>query len=136
MSRTTALVFAIGCLFLGATAFQAKPVDVTGDWEFTMSGGTGGPGGPPGGGDRPPMVITFAQKGENLEAKMETPMGQMKGTGKVVGNEIEFTFTMTGGPMGDMTIVHKGKIEGDTMKGTMAMGEMGEMEWTAKRVKK
>ena len=82
------------------------------------------------------MVITFAQKGETLEAKMETPMGEMKGTGKVVGNEIEFTFTMTGGPMGDMTIVHKGKIEGDTMKGTMAMGEMGEMEWTAKRVKK
>jgi hypothetical protein len=30
--------------------------------------------------------------------------------------------------MGDMTIVHKGKVEGDTMSGTIAMGEMGEMK--------
>ena len=134
MTKKWAIILAAGCLVFSAAAFQAKPVDVTGDWEFTMTGGPGG--GPPGGGDRPPMVVTFVQKGEDLEANMTTPMGEMKGTGKVVGNEIEFTFTMTGGPMGDMTIVHKGKVDGDTMKGTAAMGEMGEMEWTAKRVKK
>jgi hypothetical protein len=83
------------------------------------------------------MVITFVQTGEVLEAKMQGPQGEeMKGKGKIVGNEIEFTFTMTGGPMGDMTIVHKGKVDGDTMSGTIAMGDMGEMKWTAKRVKK
>jgi hypothetical protein len=136
MFRRSAIILAIGCLVLGAAAFQAKTVDVTGDWEFSLVGGPGGPGGPPGGGERPPMVISFVQKGETLEAKMTTPMGEMVGTGKVVGDEIEFTFTMTGGPMGDMTIVHKGKVEGDTMKGTVAMGDMGDREWTAKRVKK
>jgi len=138
MSRTSAIILAIGCLVLSAAAFQAKPVDVTGDWEFSMSGGPGGP--PPGapeGGQRPAMVITFVQKGDALECKMRNPMGEeMKGTGKITGNEIEFTFTMTGGPMGDMTMVHKGKVDGDTMKGTIAMGDRGEMEWTAKRVKK
>jgi hypothetical protein len=67
---------------------------------------------------------------------MKNPMGEeMKGKGKIVGNEIEFTFTMAG-PEGEMTIVHKGKVDGETMKGTISMGEMGEMEWTAKRVLK
>jgi len=136
MSRKVAFILFIGCLVLSAAAFQAKPVDVTGDWEITMVGGPGG--GPPEGGDRPAMVVTFVQKGEVLEAKMQNPMSgdEMKGTGKSVGNEIEWTFTMTGGPMGDMSIVHKGKVEGDTMKGTISFGDMGEMEWTAKRVKK
>ena len=135
MSGKPEIILTIVCLTLYGAAFQTKPVDVTGDWEMTMVGGPGG--GPPEGGDRPPMVITFVQKGEALEAKMKNPMGEeMKGTGKIVGNVIEFTFTMTGSPMGDMTIVHKGKVDGDTMKGTIAMGEMGEMEWTAKRVVK
>jgi hypothetical protein len=136
MSKVPAIVLIVGCLFLCAAAFQAKAVDVTGDWEMKMVGGPGGgpPGGGPGG-DRA-MIITFVQKGEGLEATMQGPMGEMKGTGKIVGNEIEFTFTMTGGPMGDMSIVHKGKVDGDTMKGTIAMGDMGEMEWTAKRVVK
>ncbi len=85
------------------------------------------------------MVVTFVQKGEALEVSMQggpgPEGGEVKGTGKIVGNDIEFTFTMTGGPMGDMSVVHKGKVDGDTMKGTIAMGDMGEMEWTAKRVK-
>jgi hypothetical protein len=136
-----------GAIFLGAS--QQSKVDVTGDWEMAMVGGPGGPGGsqapagpPPGRGggnkpDRPKMVMTFVQKGEVLAVKMQNPMGdEMTGTGKIVGNEIEFTFTMTGGPMGDMTIVHKGKVDGDTMKGTMTMGDMGEREWSAKRVVK
>jgi hypothetical protein len=138
MSRNPALIIlAIGCFALGAAA-QSKPANVGGSWEMTMTGGPEGPGGPPGGGDRPPMVVTFVQNGEALEATMQggPEGGEIKGTGKIVGNAIEFTFTMTGGPMGDMSIVHKGKVDGDTMKGTIAMGDMGEMEWTAKRVKK
>lgn len=134
MSHKPALIIlAIGGLVLCAAASQSKPADVNGSWEITLIGGPEGPGG----GDRPPMVVTFVQKGEELEAAMQSPMGdEMKGTGKIVGNDIEFTFTMTGGPMGDMSIVHKGKVDGDTMKGTIAMGDMGDMEWTAKRVKK
>ncbi|MEN6560929.1 MAG: hypothetical protein ABFD52_09160 [Acidobacteriota bacterium] len=134
------IILAIGCLALGAAA-QSKPANVGGSWEMAMVGGPEGPGGePPGGGDRPAMIITFVQNGEALEVSMQggpgPEGGEVKGTGKIVGNDIEFTFTMTGGPMGDMAIVHKGKVDGDTMKGTIAMGDMGEMEWTAKRVKK
>ncbi len=146
MSHKPALVIlAVGCLVLGAAA-QSKPVNVNGSWELTMIGGPEGPDGPPGGGDRPPMVVTFVQKGEVLEVSMQGgpgpggpdgPGGEgVKGAGKIVGNDIEFTFTMTGGPMGDMSIVHKGTVDGDTMKGTIVMGEMGEMQWTARRVKK
>lgn len=133
MSRKAAIVLVLGCLVLAGAAYQAKAIDVTGDWEFAMVGGPAG-GPPPGGGDMPAMIITFVQKGEIIEVKMNNPMGEeMKGQGKIVGNAIEFKFTMAG-PDGEMTIVHKGKVEGDTMKGTIAMGEMGEMEWSAKRV--
>lgn len=136
-SKHAILAIVTCCLVAGLAAAQPKPVDVGGAWEITMAGGPEGPGGPPGGGDRPPMVVTFVQKGEALEASMQGPEGEeMKGTGRITGRDIEFTFTMTGGPMGDMSIVHKGKVDGDTMKGTIAMGDMGEMEWTAKRVGK
>ena len=136
MSRKPVIFFFLGCLVLCGAAFQAKALDVTGDWELTMIGGPGG-GGPPGGGDMPAMIIKFVQKGETLEAQMQNPMGEeMKGTGKIVGDAIEFTFSMNGPEGGGMTIVYKGKVEGDTMKGTIAMGDMGEMQWTAKRVVK
>ena len=48
----------------------------------------------------------------------------------------DWEMTMAGGPIGDMSIVHKGKVDGDTMSATIAMGDRGEMKWTAKRVKK
>ncbi len=134
MSRKAAFVLVLGCLVIAGAAYQAKAIDVTGDWEFAMVGGPAG--GPPEGGDRPAMIITFVQKGEALEAKMNNPMGEeMKGKGKIVGNVIEFSFTMAG-PDGEMTIVHKGMVDGDAMKGTISMGEMGDMEWSAKRVVK
>jgi hypothetical protein len=133
MSRKPVIFLFLACLVLSGAAFQAKPVDVTGDWEMTMIGGPGGGRG----GDMPAMIIKFVQKGETLEAQMQNPMGEeMKGTGKIVGNAIEFTFTMNGPEGGGMTIVYKGKVEGDSMKGTIAMGDMGEMQWTAKRVVK
>jgi hypothetical protein len=136
MLRKSILLLVMGgCLVLCGTAFQAKSVDISGDWEMTMTGGPGG-GGPPEGGDMPPMVIHIVQKGDVLEVNMNNPMGEeMKGTGKIVGGEFEFTFTMNG-PDGDMTIVHKGKVDGNTMKGTIAMGDRGEMQWSAKRVMK
>lgn len=137
LRKSAVVVLAVGCLALAA-ASQSKPADVAGSWEITMVGGPEGPGGPPGGGDRPPMVVTFVQKGETLEVSMTGgPEGEeIKGTGKISGRDIEFTFSLTGGPMGDMAIVHKGKVDGETMKGTIAMGDMGEMEWTAKRIRK
>ena len=36
-------------------------------------------------------------------------------------------------PRGDFTIVYKATVDGDTMAGTVAMGERGEREWTAKK---
>jgi len=46
MSRKPVIFFFLGCLVLLGAAFQAKAMDVTGDWELTMIGG-------PGGGDLP-----------------------------------------------------------------------------------
>ena len=38
-------------------------------------------------------------------------------------------------PRGEFTVTYTGKVEGDTMKGQTAMGDMGAMDWTAARKK-
>lgn len=117
------LLFA-GLALWGASLF-AKAVDVTGDWEMTIQSPRG----------ERTMKINFVQTGENLEVKMEGFQGEeIKGTGKIKDNEIEWTITVNG-PQGEMSITNKGKVDGDTMTGTVSLGEMGDMEWTAKRVK-
>ena len=35
--------------------------------------------------------------------------------------------------LGQMSIAHKGKVEGDSITGTADAGEMGTIPWTAKR---
>jgi len=125
MLKKSASILVFAGLALWGASLLAKPVDVTGDWEMTVQSPQG----------ERTMKISFVQTGESLEVKMEGFQGEeMKGTGKVKDNDIEWTFTMNG-PQGEMSITNKGKVDGDTMKGTVSLGEMGDMEWTAKRVK-
>jgi hypothetical protein len=125
MLKKSVSILVFAGLALWGTSLLAKPVDVTGDWEMTVQSPQG----------ERTMKISFVQTGESLEVKMEGFQGEeMKGTGKVKDNDLEWTFTMNG-PQGEMSITNKGKVDGDTMKGTASLGEMGDVEWTAKKVK-
>ncbi len=119
------LLALVGLMALGTVAAFAA-ADVTGDWDFTMTGPRGNPR---------TLVVTMKQDGEKLTVTMP-PMregGQpAEGTGTVKGNDIEWTVTRTT-PRGEITVTYKGTIDGSTMKGTAQMGDRGSMEWTAKK---
>jgi len=99
----------------------AQKIDVTGAWAFEVetSQGSGSP------------TFTFKQEGEKLTGQYQGMLGEAPVTGTVKGNQIEFSFKVSGQVEG--TITYKGTVEQDTMKGTAQFGELGAATWTAKR---
>lgn len=122
MSKTKS-IFALFLLFFLAVSLSALFADVTGDWEMTTQGRRG----------ERTMDIHFEQKGEKITVTWSGFRGgEIEAEGTIKGNEIEWSFTRET-PRGDFTMTYKGKVEGDTMTGTMQMGERDPSEWTAKK---
>ena len=53
-------------------------------------------------------------------------------TGSIKDNK-DFTFSVEIGTEQKVTVVYTGVLEGDTIKGSLTMGEMGEGTFTGKR---
>lgn len=120
--RILTAALALG-LVAAALPALAQDVNVTGTWDLTSQSPRG---------ERTSPVV-FEQTGESLKVTMTGMRGdEMTGTGTVKGQDIEWTITRTT-PRGDMTIVYKGKVEGDSMTGEAQMGDFGAMAWTAKK---
>jgi hypothetical protein len=116
------LLFGLALLILGAALAIAADVNVTGDWEMTITTPNGAR----------TSTLTFTQTGENLAVKTTGRNGQeITGTGTVKGNDIEWTITRTT-PQGEFSMTYKGKVDGDKMSGTFEM-RGNSIEWTAVR---
>jgi hypothetical protein len=105
----------IKLLILSATLLTllvgtAVAADVSGDWTGHMSGPDGGAG----------MAITLhlKQDGSKLTGTMDGPQGDTVqiSDGKVQGDKISFSVTVSMGGGDGMTIVHEGTVQGDEMK--------------------
>ncbi len=121
MSRNYS-IFIICILFLLAVSLSAQDVNVTGDWEITITTPRG----------ERTQDINFKQEGEKLTVTMQGRRGEVTGEGTVKGNEIEWTITRST-PRGEFTMTYTGKIEGDTMSGEVQIGDFGPGEWKAKK---
>ncbi len=121
MSKTKS-IFALSLLFFLVLSLSALYADITGDWEMTMQTRRG----------ERKRDIHFEQEGEKLTVTWTGRMGEIKAEGTIKGNEIEWSFTRET-QRGDFTMTYKGKVKGNTMTGTMQMGERGSAEWTAKK---
>ena len=78
-------------------------------------------------------AVHFEQEGEKITVTMESRRGDEFTTeGTIKGNEIEWTVSRET-PRGAMTLSYKGTVEGETMSGTVEMGDFGSADWTAKR---
>jgi hypothetical protein len=123
MTKTNLAVgFALFLLLIGSAV--AYDVDVTGDWEMTMESPRGG---------EMTRAVHFEQDGEKVTVTMESRRGDdVRSEGTIKGNEIEWTVSRET-PRGAMTLVYKGTVDGNTMKGTVDFGDMGSGDWTAKR---
>lgn len=111
-----------------AQSKPAPPASLTGKWIMTleMSQGAATP------------ALALDQKGEKLTGTYTGRYGAFQVNGTVKARAVTFFFTMhpDGGEPIRMTFT--GEIAGDwqTMKGTAALGELGEAAWSAKRDEK
>lgn len=98
--------------------WKAAKIDVTGTWnvEIELGGNSGTP------------VFTLKQEGEKLTGRYKGQFGEAEVTGKVKGDEVEFSFEVD-----NNKIVYKGKISKDTMKGEADYAGQATGTWTGKR---
>ena len=104
---------------------SAGTVNVTGKWQMKINSFRG----------EQTRAVEFIQDGENLKVLMEGRDGntiETKGTLK--DNKIEWTITREN-PEGTFTMIYKGTVDGDTMKGEVQFGERGTRDWSAIRKK-
>jgi hypothetical protein len=102
---------------------QDKPADVAGTWAITIEigGNTGTP------------TVTLKQDGETLTGNYSSPvLGEQKVTGTIKGNAITFEFTasLEGNAV---KVVYSGTVDKATMAGKVALGDLGEGTFTAKK---
>ena len=101
---------------------QEKPAaTLTGTWAFEVqhSAGTSTP------------TVTITQTGEKLTGKYVGSYGESVLTGSIKGTE--FTFSVEIGTEQKVTAVYTGTLDGDAVKGSLTMVEMGEGTFTGKR---
>jgi len=115
-------IFTFCSLVLLAVSLNAQEVNVTGDWEVTITSPRG---------DRT-QDVRFEQEGEKLTVTMQGRGGEVTAEGTVKGNDIEWTITRST-QRGEFTMTYTGKIEGDTMSGEVQRGGRGPFEWKAKK---
>jgi len=101
---------------------SALAADVAGTWNLTVNtqAGTGTP------------TLVLAQTGNQLTGTYTGRFGEVPVTGTTNDTAIEFSFTISGA-MGEAHVVYTGTVEGDTMGGSMKMGQMAGGTFTGKK---
>ena len=127
MKRLALLVMVASTLHLGSQApllahlaRQDKPADVAGKWALSVetAAGTGTPS------------VAFTQDGESLTGNYSSQVfGEQKVTGTIKGNAITFGFT-TSFQGSTVTVTYTGTADATTMKGKVAVGDLGEGTFT------
>jgi hypothetical protein len=124
MKVLTKAIAAMCVLALAATleAQEAKTPDASGTWELTVTTPNG------------PYVVGLVLKkaGEKLTGSISGPQGEAQVAGTQKGNAVELGFTMQT-QNGDLNIGMSGTQDGETMKGTIDAGQLGQMDWSGKR---
>jgi hypothetical protein len=77
-------------------------------------------------------TATITQTGEKLSGKYVGTYGESVLTGSIKDNK-DFTFSVEVGTEQKVTLVYTGTLDGDTIKGSLTLGEMGEGTFTGKR---
>lgn len=108
-------------LITGNLAYSQQPINVKGIWNLTVetSAGSGSP--------------TFELKhitDSTLEGTYRGSLGETTLKGTLKGNKIYIVFTVSG-----IDIEYTGTVDGDNMKGTVALGTMGDGTFTGIRKK-
>ena len=111
-------------VMLACLAATANAADLNGKWKGEMKTPNG---------DMLEINFNFQVNGEKLTGTVTNTYGEEQITeGTVKGDAISFII-MAGG--GQFKITYKGKVAGEDLKFNVTIGDMGDGELTAKRVK-
>lgn len=123
------LALALGAaLALAAPAAAQTPppagqaVDVTGKWDVTVVTAQGAM----------PSELVLKKEGDKLVGTIAGPQGEVPVEAEVKDKAVAIYFTIQT-QNGGLDITFNGTADGDTMKGTADLGQMGTLEWSAKR---
>ena len=105
-----------------AGAALAADANVAGEWDFTVEtqAGTGSP------------HFSLKQDGTTLSGTYKGQLGEAPVTGTVKGNDVTISFKVNAQGT-DLAITYSGTVEGDTIKGKVSLGELGEGSFTGKK---
>ena len=81
-----------------------------------------------------PANATFTDEGGKISGTFGSQMGEAPITGTVEGRTFKLTMTAQT-PQGSMEVALTGEVDGDSIKGKAEIAGMGQMEWSAKRLK-
>jgi hypothetical protein len=82
-----------------------------------------------------PASATLTQDAGKISGTFGSQMGEVPVTGTVDGKAVKMTMVAQT-PQGEMTVVMTGDLDGDAIvNGKADVSGMGQMEWSAKRVK-
>ena len=126
MKRTLILsiisVAIIAATAMAASLTRAQEVNVTGTWNMTVEtqAGSGSP------------TMTLKQDKETLTGTYKGQLGEASVKGTIKGKEIKITFKVNVQDM-DLDCEYTGTVDGNTMKGKVKLGELGEGTFTGKK---
>ena len=122
--RSKVLGVILGMMMAMSLAAMADDAaKVSGTWEISMEGRNG----------TMTQTLTIEQTGEKFKGTLKGARGETPVEGTVEGNTISFTVERET-PRGKFTQNYTGTVDGDSIKGTVKMGE-NERDWTAKKQK-
>ena len=120
--KSTSIIAALLLAVVAVPSFAADTAKVAGEWNLTVESPnvTGTP------------TANFKQDGENLTGTFKGRLGESPLHGTIKGNAIKFTVSMAT-PDGNIPAEYSGTVDGDSMKGTVKFGEIGQGSFTGKR---
>lgn len=121
MRRLFIFVFTLVLVMTVIATAQTSPA--AGEWDVAMN--------TPGGVRNFKAVLKVS--GENLTGEIKRDADSLPLTGTAKGKDVQFSYTVRYND-DKLVLTFTGKIDGDTMKGTVNFGGFAEDEWSAKRV--
>ena len=119
----TAITITTAAFLLAAVLTAgAQSTDVSGNWKLTLE--------TPNGVANPSLVLK--QEGEKLTGTYKGRFGDSPVEGSVKGKEIKFTVKVNAQGQ-EFKLEYAGAVEGDTMKGKVKFGDMGEADFSGKK---
>jgi hypothetical protein len=109
-------------LLTAALTVGAQSTNVSGNWKLTFE--------TPNGAANPSLVLK--QEGEKLTGTYKGRFGESPLEGAVKGKEIKFTVKVSAQGQ-EFLLEYAGAVEGDTMKGKVKFGDMGEADFSGKK---